>query len=253
MDLGLKGAKVIMTGGGKGIGRAALEIFAAEGADVAFSARNPDVVEEVAAALRKHGGKVHGVAFDMESGAEAYAKWLAQAAAALGGCDIFVPMISSSGAQATTDWHKSLEFDVMGAVRGCEALEAELEKSQRAAVVMMSSTAAIETFIRPQGYNAIKAGLITYAGQLSQAWGSKGIRVNCVSPGPIEFEGGNWPRIRDANPALYEATRSSFALGRFGAVEEVARSVVFLASPMSSFTTGVNLVIDGGFTKRIQF
>ncbi|WP_221796257.1 SDR family NAD(P)-dependent oxidoreductase [Aquisediminimonas sediminicola] len=253
MDLGLKGAKVIMTGGGKGIGRAALELFAAEGADVAFSARSPAVVEEVASALQRHGGKVHGAAFDMEAGADAYAEWLRQAVAALGGCDIFIPMISSSGAQSTTDWHKSFEYDVMGAVRGCEALEAELEKSDRAAVVLMSSTAAVETFIRPQGYNAVKASLVTYSGQLGQAWGAKGIRVNCVSPGPIEFEGGNWPRICELNPALYEATRAGFALGRFGAVEEVARAVVFLASPMSSFTTGVNLVVDGGFTKRVQF
>lgn len=253
MDLGLKGAKVILTGGSRGIGRKAVELFAAEGADVAFCSRNADQVKEAAEAVAKFGGKVHATPFDMEAGPDAYAAWLNEAADALGGCDIFVPMISTSGAGATGDWHKSLEFDVLGAVRGCEVLEPRLAASKIASVVMMSSTAALETFIRPQGYNALKAAMITYAGQLSQAWGEKGIRVNTISPGPIEFEGGNWPKIRQANPALYEQTRQNFALGRFGSAEEVARSVVFLASPASSYTTGTNLVIDGGYTKRVQF
>ncbi|MDE2619255.1 MAG: SDR family oxidoreductase [Sphingomonadales bacterium] len=253
MDLGLKGAKVILTGGSRGIGRKAVELFAAEGADIAFCSRNPEQVAETAAAIAGHGGKVHAVPFDMEAGPEAYVAWLEAAAEALGGCDIFVPMISTSGAGATTDWHKSLEFDVMGAVRGCETLEARLEASPIGSVVILSSTAALETFIRPQGYNALKGSLLVYAGQLSQAWGPKGIRVNAVSPGPIEFEGGNWPRIKEAMPDVYEGTRRQFALGRFGAAEEVARTVVFLASPASSYTTGTNVVVDGGFTKRVQF
>jgi NAD(P)-dependent dehydrogenase (short-subunit alcohol dehydrogenase family) len=253
MDLGLKGAKVVLTGGSRGIGRKAVELFAAEGADVAFCSRNAEQVAETAAAIAGCGGKVHGVPFDMDQGADAYVEWLSAAADALGGCDIFIPMISSSGAQATGDWGKSFEFDVMGAVRGCEALESRLEQSAIASVVLMSSTAALETFLRPQGYNAIKAAVLTYAGQLSQAWGEKGIRVNALSPGPIEFDGGNWPRIKAANPALYETTRKQFALGRFGAPEEVAQTVVFLASPASSFTTGTNIIVDGGYTKRVQF
>lgn len=253
MDLGLSGANVILTGGARGIGRATLQILAAEGANVAFCARNGEQVAALAEDLRAFGGKVHASAFDMEAGAEAYSAWLQDAAQALGGCDVFIPMISSSGAGATTDWQKSLDFDILGAVRGCETLEGALEASTRAAVVLMSSTAGLETFIRPQGYNALKAALITYGSQLSQAWGPKGIRVNCVSPGPIEFEGGNWPRIREAMPDFYNTTRANFALGRFGAAEEVARTVVFLASPASSFTTGTNIVVDGGYTKRVQF
>lgn len=253
MDLGLKGKKVILTGGSRGIGRAALEIFAAEGADVAFCSRNADQVAQTAACLAQHGGKVFGSAFDMENGAEAYKAWLVAAAEQLGGCDIFIPMISTSGAGATGDWQKSLDFDVLGAVHGCKTLEPWLEKSDSGSVVILSSTAGVETFFVPQGYNALKGALLVYAGQLSQAWGPKAIRVNAVSPGPIEFEGGNWPAIKDAAPELYAATASQFALGRFGAPEEVARAVVFLASPASSFTTGTNVVIDGGYTKRVQF
>jgi NAD(P)-dependent dehydrogenase (short-subunit alcohol dehydrogenase family) len=74
-----------------------------------------------------------------------------------------------------------------------------------------------------------------------------------VSPGPIEFEGGAWQAIKGAMPDLYTATHAQFALGRFGGAEEVAKSVVFLASPASSYTTGTNLVVDGGYTKRVQF
>ena len=252
MDLGLKGKKVILTGGSRGIGRAALEIFAAEGCDVAFFSRNPAQVEEAVAALKKHGGKVHGSTFDMND-MSGYAAWLTGAADKLGGCDIFVPGASSSGSQATGDWNKSFNFDLLGTVQGCEALYPYLKKSGAGSVVIMSSTAAVETFLVPQAFNAIKSALLTYAKQLSQAWGAKGIRVNSVSPGPISFPTGNWEAIKGAMPDLYEATLKQFALGRFGAPDDVARTIVFLASPASAYTTGTNVVIDGGYTKRVQF
>ncbi|RVU05739.1 SDR family oxidoreductase [Novosphingobium umbonatum] len=253
MDLGLKGKKVILTGGSRGIGRATVEMFAAEGADVAFCSRNSDQVAETATALGVHGGKVFGSAFDMEAGHDAYRAWLQQALADLGGCDIFVPMISTSGAGATGDWQKGLDYDIMGAVIGAEVLEEALAASGNGSIVIMASTAGLETFIVPQGYNALKGALVVYAGQLSQALGPKGIRVNAVSPGPIKFAGGNWEAIQSVMPELYDATQAQFALGRWGGPEEVAKTVVFLASPASSYTTGTNVVIDGGYTKRVQF
>lgn len=253
MDLGLKGKKVILTGGSRGIGRASVELFAAEGADVAFCSRNADQVAETVASLEKHGGKVFGSAFDMEAGHDAYRAWLAGAADALGGCDIFVPMISTSGAGATGDWQKGLDYDIMGAVIGVEVLEPHLTASGAGSIVITASTAGLETFIVPQGYNALKGALIVYAGQLSQALGPKGIRVNAVSPGPIKFPGGNWEAIKGMMPELHDATQAQFALGRWGGPEEVARAVVFLASPASSYTTGTNIVVDGGYTKRVQF
>ncbi len=252
MDLGLKGKKVILTGGSRGIGRAALEIFAAEGADVAFFSRNQKQVDETVSALSRHGHRVYGSVFDMNNLAQ-YPAWLSGAAERLGGCDIFVHGASSSGSQATGDWQKSFEFDLMGTVKGCETLEPWLEKSAAGSVVIMSSTAAVETFLVPQAFNAIKAALLTYSKQLSQAWGPKKIRVNSISPGPISFPGGNWEAIKAAMPELYNATLAQFALGRFGAPEDVARTLVFLASPASGYTTGTNIVIDGGYTKRVQF
>jgi 3-oxoacyl-[acyl-carrier protein] reductase len=252
MDLGLKGKKVILTGGSRGIGRAALEIFAAEGCDIAFFSRNEAQVNEAVTALSKHGGKVIGEVFDLNN-LDGYAAWLTSAADRLGGCDIFVPGASASGAGATGDWDACFTLDVKGTVQGCEALEPYLEKSGSGAVVIMSSTAGFETFIVPQAFNAIKAALATYAKQLGQSLGPKGIRVNTVSPGPIAFPGGNWEAIKGAAPELYDATEAQFALGRWGGPEEVARTIVFLASTASSYTTGTNVVIDGGYTKRVQF
>jgi len=252
MDLGLKGLKVILTGGSRGIGRAALELFAKEGCDVAFFSRNADQVSETNVALEKHGGKVVASTFDLND-MDGYQDWLRKAADELGGCDIFVPGASASGSQVTGDWDKCFQFDLMGAVRGCEALEPYLEASSHGSVVFMSSTAGVETFLVPQAYNTIKGALLIYAKQLGQAWGSKGIRINTVSPGPIEFSGGNWEAIKSGVPDLYEAQIAQFALGRIGEPDDVAKTVVFIASPASSFTTGTNVIVDGGYTKRVQF
>ena len=252
MDLGLKGKKVILTGGSRGIGRAALEIFAAEGCDVAFFSRNAEQVAETATSLSRHGGKVIGEVFDLDH-LDAYPAWLSAAAERLGGCDIFVPGASASGSGGTGDWDKCFNNDVKGTVIGCETLQPQLEASGAGSVVIMSSSAAVETFLVPQAFNAMKGALLTYAKQLGQAWGAKGIRVNSVSPGPIAFPGGNWESIKGMMPDLYDATEAQFALGRWGGPDEVARTIVFLASPASSYTTGTNVVVDGGYTKRVQF
>ena len=252
MDLGLKGKKVILTGGSRGIGRAALEIFAEEGCDIAFFSRNPEQVAATVESLARFGGKIVGDALDM-SDHDAYRAWLTLAAEKLGGCDIFVPGASASGSGGTRDWDACFNADIKGTVIGCEMMEPWLEQSGTGSIVVMSSTAAFETFLVPQAFNALKAALLTYSKQLGQALGPKGIRVNAVSPGPIAFPGGNWDTIKTAIPALYESTQAQFALGRWGSADEVARTIVFLASPASSYTTGTNVVIDGGFTQRVQF
>lgn len=253
MELGLKGKKAIITGGSRGIGRATAMLLAAEGCDIGFFSRSAEQVVEQQESLAKHGVRVLGRTLDMTDSA-AYGKWLTETAAALGGCDIFIHNASSSGSPGgTADWQKSLDIDLLGAVRGCEALQPYLEKSTAPAIVLMASTAATETFLVPQAFNAIKAGMITYAKQLSQFWGEKKIRVNCVSPGPTYYPGGNWEFLEHQMKAIYDGTLAQMPFGRFGTPEEVARAVVFLASPAASYITGVNLVVDGGFTKRVQY
>lgn len=252
MDLALKGKKVIIGGGSRGLGRAIVELFAQEGADIATFSRNEEQIAATAEALRKHGTRIEAQALDV-SDADAYKAWLQSSAEKLGGCDIFIHNVSASGSQATMDWQKCFEVDVAAGVTGCETLEPWLEKSDAASVILMSSTAAVETFLYPQAFNAMKAALLTYGSQLSQLWGPKGIRVNSVSPGPIKFPGGNWEYIEANMQDLYAGTLAAMPLGRFGTAEEVARATVFLASPAASYLTGVNLVVDGGFTKRVQF
>ncbi len=102
-------------------------------------------------------------------------------------------------------------------------------------------------------YNALKAALLNYNGALAQDLAPKGIRVNAVSPGPIFIEGGAWDNIKQHMKAFYDATVADIPLGRMGSADEVAAQVAMLVSPRSGFTTGTNVVIDGGITKRIQF
>lgn len=253
MDLELKGKKVILTGGSRGIGKATLTLFAEAGADVGFFSRNAEQVKATAAELRAKGVNVVAQALDMTN-ADDYKSWLKQTADALGGVDIFVHNASAAGGFGSEEnWYNCLELDLLGAVRGCETLEPFLEKSETPAVVFLSSTAATETFLVPQAFNALKAALITYGKQLGQHWAAKGIRVNCVSPGPTYFDGGNWSQVETHMKPLFDNILAQQPMGRYGAPEEIAKAIVFLASPQSSYTTGTNLVVDGGFTKRVQY
>lgn len=251
MDLGLKGKKAVVTGGTRGIGRAIAEALAAEGVDVAVCARHANEVDETVAALKARGVNACGAAVDISQG-EAYQAWIAAAGAELGGIDIFVANVSAGGGMGEDAWRANFETDLLGTTRGIDAALPALKASGAGSIVVISSTAAVETFIAPQPYNAIKAALITHAKQLSQALAADGIRVNCVSPGPVYFPGGAWEYIQNNMADLYNSTLAQIPRGSMGTPAEVANAVVFLASPAASLITGVNLVADGGFTKRVQ-
>ena len=253
MDLRLKGKKVIMNGGAHGIGLESLKLFAAEGCDIAFFSRDEGRVKAAAAEIGKSGNKVTADVLDITDNSEGYIAWLNKAVDALGGCDIFIHTASSSGQGATQDWQRGLDLDIMGGVHGVDTLTPALEKSGSGSIIFMSSTAAVETFVMPQAFNALKSALITYGSQLSQSLAAKGIRVNTVSPGPIEYPTGNWEAIKAGMRGFYDATVAQMPTGRLGSPEEVANAVVFLASPAASYITGANLIVDGGYTKRVQF
>jgi 3-oxoacyl-[acyl-carrier protein] reductase len=252
MDLGLKGRKAIITGGSRGLGRAAAETLAAEGCDIAICSRGAEGVETAKKSLEAKGVKVFAQAVDVGD-KEALEGFIAAAIADLGGLDILVSNPSGGNGVDESAWKANFEVDLMGAVRSVNASVAALSESDSASVIFISSTAAVETFMGPTSYNAIKAGLITHANGLSQALAGKGIRVNTVSPGPIMVEGGSWDMIKTHNEAMYNATVAQIPAGRLGTDQEVADAIAFLASPRSAFTTGVNFVIDGGFTKRVNF
>lgn len=252
MDLQLKGKKAVITGGSRGIGRAIAETLADEGCDVAICARNEDGVNEAVESLKSKGVNAFGQAVDVGDG-DALKAWIEASAEALGGIDVLVSNVSGGQPPGEEGWKSIFGHDILGAVRCVEAATPHLAKDGGGSIIMVSSTAALEKFMAAGPYNALKAALIQYSGALSQDLAPKGIRVNAISPGPIFIEGGAWDNIKKNMTPFYEATLADIPLGRMGTAEEVAAQVALLASPRGGFTTGTNVVIDGGLTKRIQF
>ena len=252
MDLQLKGGRALITGGTKGIGRAIAEALAGEGCNVAICARNQEEIDAAVKSLSDKGVKALGRSVDVGDG-EALKAWVTESADALGGIDCMVCNVSGGNAPGEDGWRANFEYDILGTVRCVEAAMPYLEKSDNACILMISSTAALEKFIGAGAYNAMKAALLNYSGALAQDLAPKGIRVNAISPGPIMVEGGPWDRIRQHMKDFYEQTLSQIPIGRMGTAEEVAAQAALLASPRASYTTGANIVIDGGLTKRIQF
>ncbi|MFN3590579.1 MAG: SDR family NAD(P)-dependent oxidoreductase [Thermaurantiacus sp.] len=252
MDLMLQGKRAIISGATRGLGRAIAEELLSEGMNLAFCARNAEAVAEAESAFAATGQRARGWVCDVRDAA-AYRAWLAEAAEFLGGCDAFIPNVSAkAGLSGEAQWQANFEVDLLGAVRGMEALGPLLVEAKGAALFLVT-TAAIEHFPVVQPYNVMKATLIVYAKQLSQTLGAKGVRVNCVSPGSIYYEGSSWQRAEQANPAFFEMIRKSIPEGRLGTPAEVAKVAAFLLSPAASWINGENILIDGGQVKRVNY
>lgn len=256
MDMQLKGKKAIITGGTRGIGRAIAETLATEGADVAICARNADQVAEAVAALSAKGVKAYGEAVDIadETGFKA---WIAKAAGQLGGLDMLVNNASAlQNGNAEKAWNACYEIDVLGAVRATEAampfLEKAAEKSGDASIVIISSISAAETSYG-NSYGAMKAAQIHLAKGLAKEKAGKHIRVNTVSPGTVYFKGGVWNMIEEHMPDMFKETMGRNPMGRMATPQDIANAVVFLSSPMSSFTSGINMIVDGALSGRVNF
>jgi 3-oxoacyl-[acyl-carrier protein] reductase len=253
MDLGLAGKKALITGGTKGIGRSVAEHFAAEGADVAICARHAEDVAQAVAALKARGVRATGRAVDVTDGPR-LAQWIADAAEELGGLDILVANVSALAISPDeASWKAEFETDLMGTVRAVNAAMPFLEKSAAAAIVVISSVSGREIDFAAGPYGVFKAALIHYAKGLAFQLAGKGIRVNALSPGNTYFPGGVWEKIEHGNPDLFAKALALNPTGRMGRPEEMARAVVFLASPAASFITGTNLVVDGALTRGVQF
>ena len=163
MDLGLKGKKVAVTGGSKGIGRAIAEGFAAEGASVSICARNAAEVEATVAALKAKGVKAFGQALDVADG-PALTAWVAASADALGGLDALVCNVSALAVgDSAESWQKSFSVDMMHTVNAVQVAVPFLEKSSSGSIVLISSVSGFEVDFAAGSYGAIKAALIHYA------------------------------------------------------------------------------------------
>jgi 3-oxoacyl-[acyl-carrier protein] reductase len=252
MDLGLKGLNVLVTGGSKGIGRHCADIFAAEGANVSICARDQKGVTGATLALKAHGTTVIGRAVDVAD-KNALAAWVKDSAASLGGIDIVVANVSALAvADDEAAWQAGFETDMMHSVRLVNAAMPWLEKSKAASITLISSVSGREVDFTGPAYGAFKAALVHYAQGLAFKLAGKGIRANTVSPGNTYFDGGIWQWIEGNNKELFAEAMRLNPMGRMAKPEEIARGVVFLASPASSFTTGTNLVIDGALTRGVQ-
>lgn len=253
MDLGLKGRKAILVGASNGIGLATARVLAAEGCAVALCSRSQGSVDAAVAAVGQHGGPVIGAAVDVTDG-PAHTNWIASAAEQLGGCDIFIPFTSTNtGVDDEAGWRAVFDTDILPLQRGVQAVLPFLQRSDAGSIVTISSTAALEEFMGPGAYNALKAAVINYSAALAQKHAGEGIRVNCVSPGPVEMEGRAWDQIKGSMPDFYNGILAQIPVGRMGTGEELARAIAFVASPACRYMTGANLLIDGGFTKGVQY
>lgn len=256
MDLQLKGKTAVVTGASRGIGRSIAELFADEGANVAICARNAEQVAEAVKALEAKGVKAFGQAMDIADG-PALKGFVEAAAGKLGGLDILVSNASALVQGTGEDqWRAMFEIDILGAVRSYDAakphLEAAAAKTGDAAFIITSSISAAETD-NPNSYGAIKAALIHYAKGVAREGAPKKVRCNVVSPGTVFFEGGVWGNVKENMPGFFDQMIKRNPTGRMATPEEIAAATVFLASPRSAFTTGINMVVDGAISRRVNF
>jgi 3-oxoacyl-[acyl-carrier protein] reductase len=252
MDLGLKGLNALITGATKGIGRRCADLFAEEGANVSICARNAKDVDGAVAALKTKGVKAFGSPLDVANG-DAVAEWVKASTEALGGIDILVCNVSALAVQDDKEsWKKAFDVDLMHTVNAVDAALPFLEASKSGSITIISSVSGREVDFTAHAYGAAKAALVHYAQTLAHKLAPKNIRVNAVSPGNVYFEGGIWQWVEENNVALFKKALALNPTGRMAKPEEVARGVVFIASPASSFTMGTNLVIDGALTRGVQ-
>jgi 3-oxoacyl-[acyl-carrier protein] reductase len=253
MDLGLKGKRVLVTGGTKSIGRAIVDTFVAEGAVVGFCARDGKLVMEREKDWQAKQGRVTGAALDVTDDA-ALKKWV-DGFANDGGLDHFVANVSALGTDNTVEgWRKAIEIDLVATVNAVMHARPHLEKRGKGATLtIIGTTSLVEVSGPTQPYRSVKAALVPMVKSLAIEMAPKGVRANMVSPGTILEDGNTWGRQRDAGAERYTRMLGRNPMGRMGTPQEVAAAVAFLSGVTASFISGVNFVVDGALTARVQY
>ncbi len=269
----LEGRTAIVTGAGRGIGRATAELFAAEGARVLVSDLDANLAEEAASAIQSTGGVAQALAGDAT--APGFAERIVEAAEKFfGSLDVLVNnagftwdgtlhKMSDEQWQAIIDVHLTAPFRL---IRAAAPLLREAAKREIAAggtarprkIVNVSSTSATRGNFGQANYAAAKAGIIGLTRTLAREWGPYNIQVNCVAFGTIDTrltrskETGEKFRLGEREIALgvpaamREASLKLIPMGRPGTPEEAAGAILFLASPLSNYVSGQVLEVTGG-------
>ncbi len=252
MDLGLGNKVAFITGSGRGIGLSTARALLCEGAKVIINSRSKDSLWKKTEELNKtFPGKcdcAEGDILDTNDSAR-ISEYIENK---YGKLDIFVANLGSGkpldkNQLSLDEWQRFFDINVLGNVGMASKLHSLLNKGTNPAVVFVSSIVAKEAAAAPCGYAAAKSAVITLSKYLSKAWAADGIRVNCILPGNIYFEGGRWEELKNQDPdGVAEYITMNVPMQRFGKPEEIADMIAFLVSERASFVTGTEIAVDGG-------
>jgi 3-oxoacyl-[acyl-carrier protein] reductase len=242
IQIDLTGKNALVTGSTRGIGRAIAETLAKSGARVAIVGRDIEKAREAAAAV---GSGAQGFACDVTDTA-AVAKLVADVEAAFGSIDI---LVNNAGIARDNlvmrlkdeDWDAVQNSNLRGAFAAIRAASRGMMKRRNGRIINISSIIGIIGNKGQANYAASKAGLIALTKSVAKELGSRNILVNAVAPGFIETE-----MTAAMTPEAREGLGKQIALERLGSPQDVAATVAFLASDLSSYVTGQVLVVDGG-------
>ncbi len=238
----------LITGAGNGIGRETARQMAARGAVVGVNDLKAEFVEPVVEEIRAAGGRAFGVVRNIAS-REGIQSAVEQAHAEGGRFDILVNNAAWVRYQAVPEVQpetvdRMLDVGFKAVVWGIQAAAAAMDPDRGGAIVNVASTAALRSTLNSLVYSGIKAGMLGLTRAAAAELGAKRIRVNAVCPSAVPTEGTQ--RNRNAERDAFRVARTP--LGRLGTVEDIARSICYLASDEAGFVTAQTLAVDGGVT-----
>lgn len=246
----LDGKVAVVTGSGRGLGRAIAKGMAEAGAAVVTTARHGDEAESAAAEIRAAGGKAVSIVTDVAN-PDSCAALVARAVDAFGRLDIMAcnaGIILTNPAENATraELEQTLAINVGGALYCAQAAARQMERQGGGSIVVTSSNASLVAFPDLLTYNISKGGVDQMVRTLAVEWGPRNIRVNAFNPGYLEHSMTR-SEVYDRDPETEAAIVAKTPMARRGRVEEVVGVAIFLASDASSFITGTVLPVDGGW------